>query len=104
MACYWCAFRLAADKAYRARYEALLKAIFALRGKNGASWSEASYFVAFNADASLDNVARALREAIDPDRDVLVVGLIGGAAAIAMGPLQHGGAFAALFPQATYLD
>ena len=104
MANYWCAFRLAADKAYRTRYEALSKAIFALRGRNAASWTEATYFCAFQADVSLDEAARTLVAAIDPERDMIVVGVVGTSAVFYRGPLQQVSAFRAIFPEARLLD
>jgi hypothetical protein len=104
MANYWCAFRLAADRAYRARYEAFLKAMFALRGRTGAAWSEAGYFLAFQAEAGLEEVGRALRTAIDPERDLVVVGVVGTGEAIVIGALRHPDAFAAIFPSGRPLD
>jgi hypothetical protein len=101
---YWCAFRLAADKSYRSRYEAFLTAAFALCDKGAARWSEASYFLAFQSSRTLDEVARHMADAIDPARDVLVVGTIGSSDARYVGALNHADAFRALFPDATALS
>jgi hypothetical protein len=104
MANYWCVFRLAADRAYRSRYEALLNALFALRGKDGASWTEASYYCAFQSPATLDEVAARLGQVIDPQRDLVVVGVVGAEIVSYRGALQHPDAFAALFPNAREMD
>jgi hypothetical protein len=101
MASYWCAFRLAADKAYRSRYDAFLARVFALRGKTAATWTEASYFLAFQADLSLEEVARQLTATLDAKRDMLVVGVIGTAEVVWFGQLQHPATFGELFPGAT---
>jgi hypothetical protein len=84
----------------------LSKAIFALRGRGrgAASWTEATYFCAFQADVSLDEAARALAAAIDPERDMIVVGVVGTGEAVYCGQLQHAAAFRAIFPGARPLE
>jgi hypothetical protein len=103
MATYWCAFRLAADKAYRTRYEAVSQALFSLRTKGAGAWTEAAPFYAFQSELGLDDVAKRLAAAIDPDRDLIVVGVLGGPATAYCGPLQHPETFAAMFPEAKNL-
>jgi hypothetical protein len=104
MATFWCTFRLAADKAYRTRYEALLQALFALRANGAAAWTETTPFCAFQAELGLEEVARRLAKAIDDRRDLIVVGVLGDRATVYSGPLQHPEAFAAMFPEAKRLD
>ncbi len=101
MANYWCAFRLAADKTYRTRYEAVMAKVFSLRGKGAATWTEASYFLAFHADLTLQEVARELTQILDDKRDMMVVGVIGTSEVLWFGQLQHPATLSALFPGAS---
>ena len=70
---YWVTFRIADHGNWKARYEAVQEAVKELTG--GKWWTEPTSFLVFKSDHSIDTIASHIRAALDPDRDIAVVGM-----------------------------
>lgn len=72
MATHWLSFRIADDRTYRQRYEALVAAI---QTHSTKWWLDTSSFFVFESVHSIDTIASAVKEAIDEDTDVILIGM-----------------------------
>lgn len=69
---YWLSFRLEDNRSYRARYDALMDAVQQLSQK---WWVEPSSFLVFSSSESIDSVAAAVKAAVDPNVDLVTIGM-----------------------------
>ena len=72
METYWLSFRLKDDQTYDRRYEALSQAI---RFRTDKWWIEPSAFFLFRSASTIDQLAQAVRDAIDPSKDLAIIGM-----------------------------
>lgn len=74
MATYWITFRVGDIGDYNARYDALQKAVSNL--KDGAKWwVEPTSFFVFNSKHSIDEVAAAVKKALNTLDDMALIGM-----------------------------
>lgn len=69
---YWVSFRIADNYDYDARYRGLIDDIKSLI--DGKYWDETSSFILFSSTSSIDTVVSSLKNSIDEDEDVILVG------------------------------
>ncbi len=72
MAVYWLTFRLKEDATYSDRYDALIEQV---KGIQHMWWVDASSFILFEATSSIDDIAKFIKGAIDPAKDLVLVGM-----------------------------
>ena len=72
MAKYWVTFRLTENLTRPGRYRALTTALSEI---GSFHWSEPTSFVAFESNLSLEQVGLYLKRAVDPNIDLVLVGL-----------------------------
>lgn len=70
MAQYWITFRLKNNLDYTRRYRAFTDAI---KQAGEMLWDEPTSFVAFESDASIDDIGQFLLTFIDPNVDIFVL-------------------------------
>lgn len=90
MAAYWISFRLADDRDYTQRYEALMEAIRQLSTK---WWTEPTAFIVFESASKIDAVATAVKQVIDEAVDIVLIGMPEYKDARAIGAIQDGDIF-----------
>lgn len=72
MATYWMNFRIKDDKTYSDRYDALMTAIGDI---STGHWADTTSFIVFASAEKMDSVAETLKNAINPDTDLIVIGM-----------------------------
>lgn len=72
METFWISFRIADTNTYNDRYEALIETIRSVASK---WWLEPSSFIVFSSSQKIDNIAASLKEAIDPEIDLAILGM-----------------------------
>ena len=92
---YWATFRLKQNPTWQKRYTALGLAF----DKVGSRfWQEPTSFVAFNSVQVLENVARILKPALDPNVDLLVLALSDTSSCCYIGTPDNAAVFKHHFP------
>lgn len=98
MADHWLTFRLADDRTYQDRYDALITAV----NKAGTGfWDGPTSFIAIRTPDDIDALGRKLKTAIDPQKDLIVIRQIGKDNTRYAG--DPGDGFLAFFPNAKKL-
>lgn len=72
MSVYWLSFRLKDNSTYSDRYEALVEAI---RVNSSKWWYDTSSFFVFATTATIDEMANAVKNAIDERNDLVLIGM-----------------------------
>ena len=72
MAVYWLSFRLADGPTYPARYDAFVDAVEQMKSM---WWVETSAFFVFETTLDINAVAARAKAAIDPARDIALIGM-----------------------------
>lgn len=72
MAVYWLTFRLETDATYNDRYDKLIEAVDILSTR---WWVEPSSFLLFESGNKIDEIARAVKTAITPSKDLVLIGM-----------------------------
>ena len=72
MATYWITFRLAENATYTRRYDELVNAVRLLSTK---WWVDATSFIVFASNETIDSVAETVQNAINLKTDIAVVGM-----------------------------
>lgn len=73
MAAYWMSFRIHNDQGYTAAYEKLIAAV--KKSVSGKWWYEPTSFYAFESEDNISQLAGQLKQAIRPDRDLIILGM-----------------------------
>lgn len=72
MATYWLSFRIKDDATYSERYNALVETV---RVNSSKWWLETSSFFVFNSSDGIDDLATAVKYAIDEAIDIVLIGM-----------------------------
>lgn len=72
MAAYWLSFRLESDNTYSERYDALVEAV---RLQSSKWWLETSSFFVFESANGIDSVASKVKAAINPSKNIILLGM-----------------------------
>lgn len=72
MGVYWLSFRLAEEGDYDLRYKGLYAAI---ESRSTKWWFETSSFILFESAESIGTLSTAVKAAIDPSKDLVVLGM-----------------------------
>jgi len=72
MAVYWLTFRFKEDAGRADRQHRLLETV---RLRSSRWWTESASFLLFESAATINHVAAAIRGAIDPRRDLALLGM-----------------------------
>lgn len=72
MATHWLTFRLEDNATYSDRYDALIETI---RERSSKWWLETSAFLLFDTGYTIDQIATDVKGVIDPNRDIILIGM-----------------------------
>jgi hypothetical protein len=70
---YWLTFRLADDATYSTRLDKLTKAVQDVTA--GTWWVEPTSFLLFQSASDIDAVAAIVKAAINPAKDIVLIGM-----------------------------
>lgn len=91
MAVYWLTFRLKDDRDYARRYDELTEGV---RRISSRWWPEATSFLLFDSDQTIDDVADHVRDLIDERGDLVLIGMSEFKSARVLGPVRDADLFA----------
>jgi len=72
MRTFWLSFCIADDVTYSDRYDALEAAVSGLAVQ---WWKETTSFILFSSERTIDEIASFVEAAVDPDQDVVLIGM-----------------------------
>lgn len=99
MPTYWMSTRLADPKGEQDNYQTRWKALQAVvRNHSSQRWEESTSFHLFTSSCAIDHLATAVKKAIDPKRDVVVIRYLDHATARFVGAIDDHPALLELVP------
>lgn len=85
MSVYWITFRLEQNTTYDDRYKALIDTVDKMKSM---WWGETSSFILFEAEKTIDEVAAAIKKAINASTDIVLIGMSDYKSARVIGPIK----------------
>jgi hypothetical protein len=83
-------FRIADDQQYAQRYDNLVEAVRTIASE---WWTESTSFLLFESALSIDDVAAKVKDAINPAKDLALIGMPDYKSARAVGAVKDGDLF-----------